>query len=956
MFNKLSILICLIPISLWAQNENWVYFYDGQEHCSDIARAIVYGTDGNIYIAGESSGPSSTDFTIVSLNSSGTEQWTYNYNGPGDFSDGVHCIIYGVDNNIYVAGYSEGVGTGRDFTVVSLNSSGTERWVYRFNGSDDQNDEALCISYGNDNNIYVAGKSRDSLTSNNFTVISLTSTGSERWVYHYDADSSYDEAYAIAYGDDGNIYVAGRSDTSETGNDFMIISLDSNGSERWRYRYNGPDSLTDEVLCVVYGNDNNIYAGGYCQSSSEGYNLAVISLTSSGSERWIYQYNGPGNGTDKAYAIDYGDDGNIYVAGESNGGSTPGLDAFVVSLNNLGSERWVYRYNGSGNSSDEANSIVYGGDGNIYISGIIDSDGTYDDFAVISLTASGSERWVYNYSGSGYYNYDRAYALVYGTDGHIYVAGRSVETTTDFTVIGLNSGGGELWTYHYNGFASGYERAYQIVYGSDGNIYGIGYTRGIYLDYLMLSVDNSGSERWVYKYNGPANADDYGKFIVYGNDGNIYSVGDVYNHNTLNDVSIISLDNSGQERWIYEYNGPVDSNDISSSIAYGIDGNIYAAGYCRGDGTFDDFLVLSVDNSGSQRWVYTYDGSGYYHDRAHEIVYGDDGNIYASGESHGWGSSLDFVLISLDNSGQENWVYRYNGTGNSTDYPNSIAYGTDGNIYIAGYSYGNGTGGDFAVVSINSSGNERWVYRYNGPANGTDYVNCITYGDDGNIYAAGVSKGSTNSDDFIVISLDSSGQERWVYRYNAPANGCDVAISIVYGADNNIHIAGESWNGSSFDFTVISLTQGGAERWIYTLDGSSNTNDYAYSIVYGTDGNLYIAGTVRNIETLNDFAIVSLDPTTGVEEDRSNNNLCSFHVPTLQLNGSLRFFISYSSSLSKVDLSLFNILGQRVLSKEIIVTSGRSEHNLPLLLPTGIYFLQVKLGDKIEKRKVCILK
>ena len=111
----------------------------------------------------------------------------------------------------------------------------------------------------------------------------------------------------------------------------------------------------------------------------------------------------------------------------------------------------------------------------------------------------------------------------------------------------------------------------------------------------------------------------------------------------------------------------MDSNDISSSIAYGIDGNIYAAGYGRSGGTADDFVVLSVNTSGVERWVYTYNGTGNSDDHAKKITCGNDGNIYVAGKSYGDGSFFDLVLISIDSSGQENWVYRYNGLGNSTD-------------------------------------------------------------------------------------------------------------------------------------------------------------------------------------------------------------------------------------------------------------------------------------------------
>jgi hypothetical protein len=102
---------------------------------------------------------------------------------------------------------------------------------------------------------------------------------------------------------------------------------------------------------------------------------------------------------------------------------------------------------------------------------------------------------------------------------------------------------------------------------------------------------------------------------------------------------------------------------------------------------------------------------------------------------------------------------------------------------------------------------ENWVFTYNGSANSWDYANSIVYGADGNIYAAGSSPGSGTYEDFTVISLTAAGDTNWVYRYNGPANSYDYAVSIVYGADSNIYVAGSSTgNGTSDDFTVISLT------------------------------------------------------------------------------------------------------------------------------------------------------
>jgi len=58
------------------------------------------------------------------------------------------------------------------------------------------------------------------------------------------------------------------------------------------------------------------------------------------------------------------------------------------------------------------------------------------------------------------------------------------------------------------------------------------------------------------------------------------------------------------------------------------------------------------------------------------------------------------ILYTLLIAQTENWVYRYNGPGNYEDVANSIIYGADSNIYIAGASVGSGTSYDFVVISL----------------------------------------------------------------------------------------------------------------------------------------------------------------------------------------------------------------------------------------------------------------
>ena len=425
---------------------------------------------------------------------------------------------------------------------------------------------------------------------------------------------------------------------------FAVLAVGFSQTARWVYCYNGPENGSDEASSLVRGLDGNIYAAGFSEGSGTGIDFTVISLTPEGAERWVYRYNGPGNSYDRASYVVYGADGNIYAAGRSD--SIGVADLTVVSLTPEGAERWVYRYRPPGGSC-QAGALAYGADGNIYVAGVISA--SLDDFTVISLTSDGAERWVYRYETEP----GGANALVYGADDNIYAAGwieASAPGGDDFAVISLTPTGAERWVYRgQKGVAT------SLVHGADDNTYAAGITGGGG-DFTVVSLTPTGAEQWVYRYNGPGNSVDWARCVVYGADGNIYAAGDSKqgSGNDQWDITVISLTpDSAREppvllRWVYLYNGPADARDESQSVVYGADDNIYAAGRSVGIGTSGDFTVVSLTPDGAERWVYRWKGPANEYDEAYSLVYGSDGNIYAAGKSRNSDLTYDFVVISLD--------------------------------------------------------------------------------------------------------------------------------------------------------------------------------------------------------------------------------------------------------------------------------------------------------------------
>jgi uncharacterized delta-60 repeat protein len=524
-------------------------------------------------------------------------------------------------------------------------------------------------------------------------------------------------------------------------------------------------------------------------------------------------------------------------------------------------------------------------------------------------------------------------------------------TIISIVITSLGYAQTERWVYTYNGSADSTDEAHSIVYGGDGNIYAAGYSHGSGTgkDFTIISLTTTGDTNWIYRYNGTTNGDDEAKAIIYGSNGTIYAAG-YSGSGTNKDILVISLTTGGDTNWVYKYDGPMHVYDEAYDLIYGLNDKVYVAGYSVGLGTSQDFTVISLTPSGSQRWVYTL--GTIYGDYAYSIDYGLDGNIYAAGTRDGISSSYDFIIISLDTTGSQRWMYTYNGSGNDWDCAHSIVCGSDTNVYAAGYSRGSSTNDDFTVVSVDTAGDERWVHNYNGPGNAGDHAYSIDYGLDNQIYAAGFTTGNGTYGDFTVINLTDTGDTNWSYCYDGPISNLDGAEDVVYGLDGNIYAAGYSWGitNAASDFIITSITVSGNERWVYRYNGPGYSDDHANALVYGSDGYIYAAGRCRPSGTYSDFAVISLDPAIGVEEYQfSQIPGFDFELLSSFFNKSITVRFANSSTLP-LKISVYNIVGALVYETSLSSTPSYLCLNDKSIarLSKGVYFLSILQNKRVK--------
>jgi hypothetical protein len=388
---------------------------------------------------------------------------------------------------------------------------------------------------------------------------------------------------------------------------------------------------------------------------------------------------------------------------------------------------------------------------------------------------------------------------------------------------------------------------------------------------LTTTASPQPTVEWVARWNGPQSANDVTYGLVLGPSGNVYVTGiGIWNGYTGHEYVTIGYDSSGNELWVARYDGPESGDDGAHDIAVDSSENIYVTGHSVGRGTSMDYATIAYDSTGNELWAARYDGPAGLKDYGTALALDASGNVYVTGRSHDGFELFDFATVAYDSSGNELWVARYDGPRSLNDEPQDIAVDPFGNVYVTGLSNrpeiappGEGYDSEWATIAYDSSGNELWVARYNGPGGLMDSAWAIDTDSAGNVYVTGYSTGSGWADsDYTTISYDPNGNERWVARYDGPASGYDEVHDIAVDSSENIYVTGHSaGTGGDSDYTTISYDPNGNELWVARYDGPGFSDDVSRSVEVDPLGNIYITGISRetNVPWDWDFVTIAYD-------------------------------------------------------------------------------------------------
>ena len=296
-------------------------------------------------------------------------------------------------------------------------------------------------------------------------------------------------------------------------------------------------------------------------------------------------------------------------------------------------------------------------------------------------------------------------------------------------------------------------------------------------------------------------------------DGKIVAVGFI-----IDDYVLARYNKDGSQDNTFGTNGivstPFASAVIASSVVIQQDGKIVTAGYSG-----NAFILVRYNSNGALDTTFGTNGVaamviGTSNSQINSVTVQSDGKLVAAGTS----DADHFTIVRYNSDGSLDNTFGTNGIlstqiGIGTNFVNTVAIQSDGKIVVAGsarfgYVY------VFTMIRFNPNGAFDNSFGTNGVVttlvdSSNSYILSIAIQNDGKLVAAGYSVGVVHK----IVSLarynpsgtlDNTFGTNGIVRTTIGSYNAEV-YSIAIQSDGKLVVAGDSYNGSNYDFLVVPI-------------------------------------------------------------------------------------------------------------------------------------------------------
>ncbi|MBP9096568.1 MAG: SBBP repeat-containing protein, partial [Ignavibacteria bacterium] len=419
------------------------------------------------------------------------------------------------------------------------------------------------------------------------------------------------------------------------------------------------------------------------------FSLSSIYSYSQSSEQWVARFNGSGNMTDAVNKTKVDRFGNIYISGYTN--STGGnIDFCVLKYNSAGTLLWSRTYDGPNHLTDDAYAMTIDNDANVYLTGVSHNSPGTDlgaNMITVKYSPSGEMLWLARFGNM----FPSSIAVDAGGNVFVSANGFALHGFTQFVLVKYNSSGVQQWDSYP--VSVEVTQVKEITSDLSGNIIVTGEEGFGNSSFATWKFDTSGNILWENRYHYPSGGTYRGVFVKTDASGNIYTTGENTTSGLNNcDFVTIKYNSAGERQWVAVYQGTSSWSKTIRGMTIDAEKNVYITGNSN-----SDYATIKYNENGEQQWCSIYNGEANGRDEVYGIGVDKESNVYITGWSSGL-ESMNCVTIKYNTYGVQQWKQAYHGSVPGTNCTNSIAVDSTGNVYVAGFSEGEGTQADIILI------------------------------------------------------------------------------------------------------------------------------------------------------------------------------------------------------------------------------------------------------------------
>lgn len=875
----------------------WEHTFDGAAHGDDRATTIAVDNLNNVYVGGFSQNAGGNeDYIIVKYGASGpnpdgTPIWQTTLNGAAGGTDKLVSISAGA-GGIAATGYSWN-GADFDYLTVKYDLNGNKLWDMRHGSSVPagiKEDHGKFVRIDPAGDVVITGYVSNTIDKDIYTAKYNGATGALVWERTY--NGAYDdEPNGLFVDSRGDVYVTGYTWTIDAHNDYYTAKYaGANGSLLWENTFNSSGSNDDitSATGIVADESGDVFVTGYSITAGN-YDFQTIKYKKdNGTELWHSSYNSTAGKNDRPAGIGLDPlSGMVYVAGWSDmtasldsgvataastnlivesakswtDGQWAGYHIMMSSGENMGVSRHI-----AGNSATTltlstpfAKPVAAGDTYYLYDQEDLDfhlikyDPGLLDrPTGLTAQTISNSSvklTWTDNTSSETGFN---VYRKVGEFGAWVRLIPLAPAQPTDPTV------GAGVTTYDDTGLTANTYYYYQVTAydGTESHPSDPAKALTVFVSYPQPA--------WSFVYNSPDNFDDFANAIAVGPDNNPVVTGQSLRTAGGFDYYTVKFRNSDKSMlWSDLYDSPDSALDIAMCVAIDGAGDAIVSGYSElfngTSGNTPHIYTMKYPSSGPPAlWHHQYIGSARIDDRAVAIASAVDSsnNSVVVGYGKNAAGNEDIYVIKYppmpvldgNNSATPAWTAApFDGGGD--DFPNAVAFGKGGDIFVIGYSKNitNGNYDIFVAKYSGATGTRVWTDTFDGPGLGDDRGQALAVDAAGDLYVTGFAVNAAGNRDFFTIKYDGSSATAvrlWQPTFfDGAAHGDDEAVAVrIDPLDGAVVVAGTTLTAAGdHDFTIVRYTPAGLPVWSRTLQRPAN-DDFLKAMGMDNSGNIIVTG------------------------------------------------------------------------------------------------------------------